>query len=263
MHSTPRELEPSRPRWWAGLLLVGVVVSYEVLVALLLSRGGVARERVHDSWAGVLYDLACGLGTIALVFAALRLGKKPVRSNLYLAPAAWGEVLLVVVVVLALGPWRGLIANLVDPASGSSSSHDPTPWTAPILVLFALRGLLVPVAEELLFRGYVLSAFRSRSTILAIVVSALLFAAIHLELRPLWFLVHLPFGLVSAYCVIRLGTIVPVIVAHAVWNLLAGLHLAPSRWFEPELLPLAASAVILAGGLFVLTRSTRSMMGAG
>jgi membrane protease YdiL (CAAX protease family) len=98
----------------------------------------------------------------------------------------------------------------------------PQPWAA-LWLLFRVAGstITVPIAEELFFRGWALSAFvGSRPTMrraaIAVVAQAAAFAAFHLlpERMPQTFLM----GLVLGGLVLATGSILPAIVAHAVHN---------------------------------------------
>ena len=83
-------------------------------------------------------------------------------------------------------------------------------------------GILVPVAEEMVFRGAILRTLLhngNRSTILAILVSALLFGACHGNL-PQFFHATL-IGLLLGWMYWRTGSIVPGIVFHWVNNTIA------------------------------------------
>jgi membrane protease YdiL (CAAX protease family) len=83
-----------------------------------------------------------------------------------------------------------------------------------ILVTVAV---LAPVFEELLFRGVILPALRERlGPWLAILLSGVLFAAIHLDLRALVPLATL--GCLLGYVAHRGGSLVPAILVHALWN---------------------------------------------
>lgn len=96
------------------------------------------------------------------------------------------------------------------------------------LVLAAV--VLAPVTEELLFRGVLLRALRPRGPRFALVVSSLIFSAVHIlgldQDRPLQSAaVVLPplfvLGLLLAWITQRSGRLGPAIFIHSGWNLLA------------------------------------------
>ncbi|MBA2077958.1 CPBP family intramembrane glutamic endopeptidase [Rhodanobacter sp. PCA2] len=82
-----------------------------------------------------------------------------------------------------------------------------------------------PVAEELLFRGVLLSALlRRMRAVRAVAVSAVLFALVHLpDLRWLWYAVPnlALLGAALAWLRLRSGSLWPAVIAHACNNLLA------------------------------------------
>lgn len=107
------------------------------------------------------------------------------------------------------------------------------------LILAAV--VLAPVTEELMFRGVLLRALAPRGRRLALVVSALGFAAVHLlglDLGMFWqsALVVIPpiflLGLVLGWLTQRNGRLGPAIFLHSGWNLLAAFVLL----LPPELI---------------------------
>ena len=101
--------------------------------------------------------------------------------------------------------------------------------------------VLAPVTEELIFRGVLLRAIQHRGRVLAIVVSAAVFSAVHvLGLDPERILasaaVVLPpifiLGVLLAWITIRTERLGAAIFIHSGWNLLAALVLL----LPPELL---------------------------
>lgn len=96
------------------------------------------------------------------------------------------------------------------------------------LVLAAV--VLAPITEELMFRGVLLRALEPRGKRLALVVSALVFASVHilgLDVETLWrsSIIVLPpifiLGLVLGWITQRSGRLGPAIFLHSGWNLLA------------------------------------------
>ena len=105
--------------------------------------------------------------------------------------------------------------------------------------------VLAPVTEELIFRGVLLRAILHRGRVLAMVVSAAVFSAIHVlglgteqilasavvVLPPIFIL-----GVLLAWITIRSGRLGPAIFIHSGWNLLAALVLL----LPPEVLEAAS-----------------------
>jgi uncharacterized protein len=89
-----------------------------------------------------------------------------------------------------------------------------------ILLLALLVGVIVPIGEEIFFRGLTYGALRrtmSRSA--AVLLSALFFAAVHLV--PVEILPILILGVILAYLYDYTGSLIPGMIAHGVNNLAA------------------------------------------
>lgn len=176
----------------AGVYLA--VVKYRQPLAALGLRAGDARRRVLQGLgASVAAVVGNGLGQNLTVF------------------------------VLALGMGQAAATKYVS----SEQQHNPIYRLIPqlhvgveITLLALIVGVVVPVGEEIFFRGLVLGALRrSLHRHTAVVVSALFFAAAHLqavELLPILIL-----GLVLGYLYEITGSLVPGMIAHGLNNLAA------------------------------------------
>jgi membrane protease YdiL (CAAX protease family) len=82
---------------------------------------------------------------------------------------------------------------------------------------FVMAGLIAPLIEESLFRGFLYTYLRRSWPVFpAMVVSALLFAGAHLD--PGGFFPLFCLGAVFAFTVEKTKSIVPSIIAHSLWN---------------------------------------------
>ena len=90
---------------------------------------------------------------------------------------------------------------------------------APRLVLLLATVVAAPIGEELFFRGWVLPYLQRTGPALAVLVSAALFAVVHVHppALPVYFL----FGIGLALLYLRTGSLLAPIVAHAINNLAA------------------------------------------
>ena len=87
-------------------------------------------------------------------------------------------------------------------------------------MLAVLVGLIVPIGEEMFFRGLTYGALRRMlNRHAAVLISAAFFAAAHLE--PVEFLPILILGVILAYLYDYTGSLVPGMIAHSVNNLAA------------------------------------------
>jgi membrane protease YdiL (CAAX protease family) len=124
-------------------------------------------------------------------------------------------------------------------------------------VLLAGVGLAAPVCEELFFRGAVLRGLMARlPPPTAIVVTALVFAAFHLD--PVGFLARFEMGVVFGLLAWRSGSLWPAIAAHAANNLVSSaIFLVAGKdadgdlpWWIPLLLLVVGNALLVAAVRF-------------
>jgi uncharacterized protein len=219
-------------RWGIGDAVVGLVlaqVSAIVGVLVVVAAAG-GRDRAAD----VFDDLS--IGTLVVLqaflwigyggwtmFVASRKGRGPVLDygwrftgadvlqGLLVGVAA--QLLLVQAVFrflfLVFGEWdvSESARNLTDLAA--------EPLDVVLLVLIVVIG--APVIEELFFRGLLLRSLERRwGSAVALVVSSVVFAAIHLEPRLLPG--HLIFGFLAGWLTLRSGRLGPAIWAHVGFN---------------------------------------------
>ncbi|MCP1727316.1 membrane protease YdiL (CAAX protease family) [Natronospira proteinivora] len=121
------------------------------------------------------------------------------------------------------------------------------------LTLLLVIVVLAPVAEELLFRGAVLSGLlASYPQWLAVALSTAMFAILHLH--PAHFSITAVLGLICALTVLRLGSIWPAIVLHAAYN---GSAMLMDILGFPEVLPLwtiLPALAMMGTGVFLASR---------
>ncbi len=107
----------------------------------------------------------------------------------------------------------------------------------PIYLFYALALSVGPaISEELAFRGVILQGLRSRlGAVSAIVVTSVLFGAIHLDiLQGLGAIVT---GVYLGYLTVRSGSILPAMVAHGVNNLWATVEASLWQAAYPQMSP--------------------------
>ncbi len=199
------------------LLLLVLVVGVAVQGAIRL----LARVGLDPSHPGV--QAAGSLIAFAVVIAyGVRRTQAPWREVLPLRPVPLSLIVPMALTILGLGVLLSEADNLLR------SVLPPPAWLERMFVeltqgrrslwgSIALLVIAAPVTEEALFRGVFLFGFLRRySPRRAIVVSALLFAVFHLN--PWQFLGALTAGLLFAWWVMRTGSLVPVLVCHALNN---------------------------------------------
>ena len=131
----------------------------------------------------------------------------------------------------------------------------------PLLLLLLLGFLVQGFAEEILFRGCLMTSLaKGTSLSFAMILSSLLFSFIHRAnagVSPLAFLNLFLFGILASLYMIRGGNLFGAAALHALWNIGEGLILGSP--VSGELLPtslfsltLAENASLLHGGAFGL-----------
>jgi len=173
---------------YSGFMLVAAVVA-----SRRKGHGPVADFRIWMRWTDV--PLGAVLGVVTQYAATL----------LYLPLVRWD--------VITTEEIERPARELTDRAHGAG-----------VVLLVLMVALVAPVVEEIFFRGLVLRSIERRTGAnWAIVVSAALFGAAHLE--PLQFPALFVFGLVAAVLTTRTGRLGPAIWAHVAFNSVAVVNL--------------------------------------
>ena len=193
-------------------LLIGLNLVIQIgLVVVIVAKhlGLVAAVRISLVTGVVFYAIA------AMVVGALSAGLHVrARSGSHdgLVGAAEGvvvgggaAVLLSALLRLALG------RPLLDPTSGALATSGGVWLVVGILVV----AVLAPMVEELVFRGFLLEAFRERGQTSAVVFSAMAFSLAHLSLAQ--FRYYLVMGMAFSVVYWRRG-LIGSIAAHAAFN---------------------------------------------
>lgn len=194
-----------------------------------------------------------GAGWVAL----LSVGRRPGE---YLSLAVPGAKTWIAAVVLGLGTalWNGTLPARLFELAGSDYVEMLETMMANIealatpLGLFILLGAVVPVCEELLFRGVILRSLLDRwSTWPAVGVAALIFAAFHLH--PIHAVIALGLGIVAGWAMVVTGSVWTAVAVHATNNLLGvGAALIAPDFAVLPLWMVSVAAVVLAGGVALL-----------
>lgn len=199
---TPRQLYHAAPPPASA-----VAITVGAVLALYGLQLGLAAAGVPVLVAtSVAYIVAiAGIVVIARVSPAA-LGVRPVAVRFLVAAVLVGISAWYIDLRLVL--WIG-------PPGGSEILEKLVVRPGLVTTLLALA-LLPAIAEELVFRGLLARALAQRSTILAIVGSAIVFSAYHM--RPVQMVSTFPLGLALAYLAIRADSIVPSTIAHLLNN---------------------------------------------
>jgi hypothetical protein len=214
-------------RWSVGTALWIVIGFALVLVGAAVAAAAAGRTGLDEDWRVIVSGLILSSAYVAGVVGvwmlarsrgsslAAAVGLRPVGAGRLLGTALFAAVMG----RLLAGAW-GLVLQTLG-ADLSGFDLDPTrlfgPGTMGTVMLVLVAVVLAPVAEEIVFRGVLLSALEARWGIrVAIVGSSLAFSVVHLSLVaiPAVFL----FALVLGWLFVRTRSLVVCIVAHALFN---------------------------------------------
>jgi membrane protease YdiL (CAAX protease family) len=230
----------------AGILLAAVAALVVDLPAVAL---GVHVTSAHTPGGLVIADTF--VQDVAFILAAVycaRLGGRVVRSwQLGLRPPGQGwlwAALMVLGLIVAFIALDAVWSELFHPTKEKLLETLGTKESKSLLVLSAaLTCVVAPIAEEVLFRGYMFTALRNwRGTLPAALIVGLLFGGVHVTSAPAADLVPLAalgFGLCMIYR--YTGSLYPGIAAHALNNSIAFASL--EAWNAAQGLLLIVSAL--------------------
>lgn len=204
-------------------LALALFVLVQVVAVLIIGEDA---DEPTELWAGLLatliFDAAVAFGVIVLVLGGPRRALATLALRLPRGrDVGWGFAGLALA-WLVLGAYIGIVDLIsVDELEPVSTISEDELFERVGLV--ALTGVLVvlvaPVAEEIIFRGFLLGGLARRfGPVLAALASSLLFAAVHADLGSL-----IPFtliGLVFTFVYLRSGSLSSAILAHFLFNVI-------------------------------------------
>ena len=253
----PQLLRAARNPWWRPVLGVLffvvclVFASAAVIVAALVVRALTSGSVDLDD-ATLPIDSPIGLLANNLVLAALIpaaaltvlvVHRRPIGVLAsVLGQIRWGWLLRLLGVALAVMVLSLLVTLLLPGERGAEDISVPPAGTLVGLVtVILLTTPLQSAGEEVGFRGYLTQAVASWSrrplagTVVAAVVTSVLFALAHGVQDPALFLDRLFFGLTASWLVWRTGGLEASVALHVVNNLVALLFAASTGQLEDSI----------------------------
>lgn len=238
LHCGQPILFESQPAMWGLGEVAGIAVIFTVslpLVAGLLGMAAMPTLRGLSALAIVQNGLFIAL-VLYVVRGRYRLPPASLGIQTAQAPqrAALGAVVGALTIPLSVAAERAAVAIIgalvgrqrAELMAAAEHTNDILtrilidPLTRGELIwVFVMVCVLVPVGEELFFRGFVYTTLRQWGAALATGLSALFFAAVHQQL--VHFLPIFLLGVVLALLLERTRSLIPPIVVHAVNNLVA------------------------------------------
>jgi membrane protease YdiL (CAAX protease family) len=218
-----------------GIVITIVVVILGIIVAEALPASAVdelSTETGQVVLGGSAFYLSLGLATWLVIVRRKRLpwsslGFVSVRPRILLTmiPAGFGLLILNALLLAPVSFLLGLGSEERADEQQESFSPDGAGFPAvEYLGLFFLLAFVAPLIEELLFRGLLYGYLRGRAGVaLSVIVSALVFAVLHVVIPPLFVM-----GAILAVLAERNRSLWPSIALHATNNGLIVIILAIS-----------------------------------
>lgn len=227
---------PAAPRWALGS---GAQIAHALVLAMLLV---VAMFLVIQGWlrplvlgpdfesAGpypalfVLFGLAVLSQTVLVIWLGLvRIGRVSLRELGWREKNVRGDILWGLAGFLAVT----VVVLVLSAVLGRSADETLADWqhrSAGVRLLGLGIGLLVAFNEETLFRGYLQGGLVARlGPVLGVIVTALVFALNHGNLRPMALLARFLLGLIFGVIAFRRRSLFPGALAHGLTWAVIGL----------------------------------------
>jgi len=214
--------------WIATLLTVSHAAMAMVQSFKLVHLG----VMVAAIMTALLYTLSNAPGLLYIYFCALKphgikflegVKWRPRVGNL----GPWRLVLIGLMTWMAAIPLVVVVFIIAVKCFGSQGSSNPiialvmqsarSSNILAILIFYFTIGVLAPICEESLFRGFLYSSLRRKFSVLpSMLISAILFAGAHLDAGG--FLPLFVLGAIFAFVFERTKSTLPSMVAHGLWN---------------------------------------------
>lgn len=224
--------------WGLGEVLGAITAVFLLTIAIAQGLALGRSDSLPDLTAAVLLQSGLTVGIVLYVVAIryrlplpsvglvgrdpLRLAAVGIALGLVTIPiSAIAETISIEIAGMVMGPAQAERLNELEHAAVPVERILQGPVSAgDIALIVILICGVVPLTEELFFRGFAFGTMRARwRRTTAILASAAFFAAVHLQL--IHFLPILALGVVLAYAYDRTGSLVAPVMVHAVNNLVA------------------------------------------
>jgi len=205
--------EPNESALMVWASIVGVLIAlFALLMAVFLVVG--------DSELGL--PVFTFLSGVVVYFILKEVYSKEQVTALFSIPdrSEAGRLILLILVldIFVVLPIHAVITIFLFPDAEQQeviTMFEDASDTSLALLAFSVA-ILTPFAEELLFRGFILGMLLKRySDTQSVVISSLIFAIAH---EPIAMVLAFGGGLLYGWLRVRTGSILPGMIAHAIWN---------------------------------------------
>ncbi|HVP09857.1 MAG TPA: type II CAAX endopeptidase family protein, partial [Phycisphaerae bacterium] len=216
-------MRPPFPTIGQAVLLALMLLGAQAVAGFLLAGIGLLAEKSVFGAMGPGAMSVANVLSFAVVFGiGIAWGKLPIRQALPLRPIRMMLLLPLVVTIVGLSALLSDLSNLVlfllpPPRFANEILEGLLGSEGQVWQSVVLLSLVAPFTEEPLFRGLMLNGMLgSRRPWVAVVITAVLFAAVHLN--PWQLLPALVLGLLFGWWFVRTRSLWPGIVGHAINN---------------------------------------------
>jgi hypothetical protein len=206
------------------VIIVLLTLGAMVVIQAVMMATALAPER-YNGLNGLAFAIFPTFVTAAGVALRARLRGLSARELGFVKPRTWRPVLFAWVVAISAGPLTAFGRSLLGLAGGDTielglpGAIRSAPGVWGVLLFALVIAVLVPVVEELIFRGLLHRTVRTRWPLIpSAILSGVVFAAVHLEpsaLVPLFMV-----GFVFAWSYERSGSLWGSIIPHGGLNAL-------------------------------------------
>ena len=225
--SRPELSMPARPQYRCLLGAVQILLGYLLPPALLLSLCTAALGGDSSQLPGNLRDVLEVMGYIMALGWITKKIRKRKEKNFFqatnLKPRRFAPrfMLLLVLAGLCFGLAVSALLGLLPLSEGvmdayESGTMEHFTGSSAFMGVFIV-GIFSPIAEELVFRGFLMGNLREGfSDVFALCLSALLFGLMHVQ--PVWIVYAACMGLVLGWAALRMENLLASILIHFGFN---------------------------------------------
>jgi len=223
-HTDVGKRPPPWDEYWTFGWLFLVQLLYWILALIL----AVVFKVDYQSGAGLVATIVLYAVQIGAVTLLARLAGWPAKEYLGLVRPNGRDTVIAMSVALSIPAWHAL-AYVLGLGIHSGPTYDVyrNARAVGILPLFWFVAVVViPVAEEIVFRGFVFRGLTGHSQIIASSTTSLAWALAHVGMAWSNKLQVVSFGLLLGWMRWRSGSVVLPMLTHGLWNLCAMLRIA-------------------------------------